>query len=102
MPLPRYAAMKAKGGLGRRGKFKHVESDAMGGVNSGRRWSVVALKKRRDSRVDAVLELRPSPPPARNAPRRREGLKGREGREGMAAKKRPQGRRVEERALARA
>ena len=51
---------KGNGGLGRRGKFKHVESDATEGVNRSWRWSVVALKKRRDSRVDAVLELRPS------------------------------------------
>ena len=54
----------AFGGRGRRGKFKHVESDAMEGVNRKRRCSVIALTKRRDSRVDAVLELRPPPPPA--------------------------------------
>ena len=47
-PLPRYAEIKAKGGRGRRGKFKHVESDAMKGSDSGRRCSVVALAKRRD------------------------------------------------------
>ena len=47
-PLPRCAAMKTKGGRGRRGKFKHVESDATESVDSGRRSSVVALTKRRD------------------------------------------------------
>ena len=66
-PLPRCAAIKPNGGRGRRGKFKHVESDAMEGLNRKGLRSVVALKKRRDSRVDVVLErkpLRPRPPRA--------------------------------------
>ena len=37
-----------KAGKGRRGKFKHVESDAMEGSHSEGLCSVVALKKRRD------------------------------------------------------
>ena len=51
---------RANGGRGGGASFKHVESDAAKGSDRKGLRSVVALKKRRDSKVDAVLELSPS------------------------------------------